>query len=172
MIPKRFSVETSSPFSTHRLQKSTAEERSPPGLPRRSKTKPFNFLSARISFNAAKKSTKLSSLKLVKRTYPMPKVGSTYHCHVGSPRSERLFLFQPFTERILMLSRFRGTSNGSGLSALRTVSVTTSPAGPVMRSTALFNAHPVVLCPSTAIMRSFGFKPARAAGEPSSGFTI
>ena len=79
---------------------------------------------------------------------------------------------QPVTERILMLSRVNGTSIGLSAPSRLIESVTTSPAGPVIRSTARLSDQPVVLWPFTATIRSCGLMPARIAGEPSSGLMI
>ena len=70
-----------------------------------------------------------------------------------------------------MVSRVIFTSNGSGVPSRVRVMVMSEPTGPRIRSTASFSVSPITLSPSTSVMRSPGWTPARSAGVPSIGAT-
>ena len=75
------------------------------------------------------------------------------------------------TGEMVMVSRVSLTSNGSAVPSRCRVRVMSEPTGPRIRSTASFRVRPWTLSPSTWVMKSPGWTPARSAGVPSIGET-
>ena len=128
---------------------------SPPGLLRRSRTKPSTFSMPPSSSTCRASSSfspgKVWLLKVVMRST------------TASPTVRER------TATSLMVSRTIETSKGSSTSSRTTVMTISEPTGPRIMSTASSRVRPSVLSPSTWVMKSPDCMPASSAGVPVDG---
>mmetsp|Transcript_27226 Transcript_27226/g.49802 ORF Transcript_27226/g.49802 Transcript_27226/m.49802 type:complete len:208 (-) Transcript_27226:1684-2307(-) len=150
-------VDTISPFSRNASDTRIACVSRPPGLLRRSMTKPSTLSmppkASTSSFSLVIRLGVVLSLKVVMRTTTAsPCVRLRTACNS-------------------IMSRMMDTSKGSGSPSRTTVMIISEPTLPRIRSTALSRVRPNMDSPSTWVMKSPASIPASAAGVPSMGET-
>ena len=150
-------VDTISPSSKKASDTRIAWVNKPPGLLRRSITKPFTLsMPPRAATSSANFSVRFGvvlSLKVVTRkTTVLPSVLARTACNS-------------------IVSRIMDTSNGSPSPSRTTVMIISAPTGPRIFPTASSRVRPNTDSPSTCVIKSPAKIPASSAGVPSIGET-